>query len=145
LHSFGEGGGGEISLLEGVADSLNQAPPFLQPGLAELLRHPGDYRQFIQANSLANFSFIARGAISSNPGDLFLNSTFEKTLAQLRQEYDYILIDSSPVFATDDATTLAPRWTERCSSCAAVFPAPAPSAKRSIYSINGKPACWAWS
>jgi capsular exopolysaccharide synthesis family protein len=95
--------GGEISLLEGVADSLNQ------PGLAELLRHPGDYSQFIQANSLANFSIIARGAISSNPGDLFLNSTFEKTLAQFRQEFDYILIGSSPMFAADDATTLAPK------------------------------------
>jgi succinoglycan biosynthesis transport protein ExoP len=80
-----------------------------QPGLAELLRTSGDFRQFIQTNSLANFSFIARGAISNNPGDLFLNSTFEKTLAQLRQEFDYILIDSSPVFAADDATTLAPK------------------------------------
>jgi hypothetical protein len=95
--------GGEISLLEGVADSLNQ------PGLAELLRYSGDYSQFIQANSPANFSIIARGAISSNPGELFLNSTFEKMLTQLRQEFDYILIGSSPMFAADNATTLAPK------------------------------------
>jgi capsular exopolysaccharide synthesis family protein len=80
-----------------------------KPGLADLLRQSGDPHQFIQTNSLANFSFIARGAVPSNPGDLFLNSNFEKILAQLRQEFDYILIDSSPVFAADDATTLAPK------------------------------------
>jgi succinoglycan biosynthesis transport protein ExoP len=80
-----------------------------QPGLAEMLRHPSDSREFIQTNSLANFSFIARGAISNNPGDLFLTSALDQKLALLRQEYDYILIDSSPVFAADDATTLAPK------------------------------------
>lgn len=80
-----------------------------QPGLTELLRQPGEPRHFIQTNSLVNFSFLARGAISTNPGDLFLNSRFEDILSRLRQEFDYILIDSSPVFAADDATTLAPK------------------------------------
>jgi len=27
----------------------------------------------------------------------------------LRQQYDYVVIDTSPVFAADDATTLAPK------------------------------------
>jgi capsular exopolysaccharide synthesis family protein len=80
-----------------------------KPGLAELLQSPVDPRPFIQTNSLANFSFIPRGSLRSNPGDLFLNSTFEQLLAGLRQQFDYILIDSCPVFAADDATTLAPR------------------------------------
>lgn len=80
-----------------------------QPGLAELLRHAGDPGEFIQTNSLANFSFLPRGSILTNPGDLFLNPAFETLLTRLRQEFDYILIDSSPVFAADDATTLAPK------------------------------------
>jgi tyrosine-protein kinase Etk/Wzc len=80
-----------------------------KPGLAELLQSPVDPRPFIQTNSLANFSFIPRGSLRSNPGDLFLTSTFEQLLAGLRQQFDYILIDSCPVFAADDATTLAPK------------------------------------
>jgi Mrp family chromosome partitioning ATPase len=30
-------------------------------------------------------------------------------MRQLRQEFDYVIIDSSPVFAADDSTTLAPK------------------------------------
>ena len=80
-----------------------------KPGLAELLRQPDDPYQFIQTNSLANFSFLPRGSSLANPGDLFLNSAFEKVITHLRNDFDYILIDSSPVFAADDATTLAPK------------------------------------
>jgi len=80
-----------------------------KPGLAELLRQPDDPYQFIQTNALANFSFLARGSVLTNPGDVFLNSTFVKVLERLRKDFDYILIDSSPVFAADDATTMAPK------------------------------------
>jgi len=80
-----------------------------KPGLAELLRQPNDPYQFIRTTPLANFSFLPRGSILANPGDLFLNSAFEKVIARLRPDFDYILIDSSPVFAADDATTLAPK------------------------------------
>jgi Mrp family chromosome partitioning ATPase len=33
----------------------------------------------------------------------------EPLLARLRKQYDYVIIDSSPVFAADDVTTLAPK------------------------------------
>jgi Mrp family chromosome partitioning ATPase len=41
--------------------------------------------------------------------DLFLGPAFDAVLARLRQQFDYVLIDSSPVFAADDASTLAPK------------------------------------
>jgi Mrp family chromosome partitioning ATPase len=40
---------------------------------------------------------------------LFLGQAFDQVLARMRRQFDYVLIDSSPVFATDDATTLAPK------------------------------------
>jgi polysaccharide biosynthesis transport protein len=80
-----------------------------EPGLAELLRQPDDLDKFIQTNSLSNFTFLSRGGVLDNPGDLFLSSAFDQILARLRQQFDYVIIDSSPVFASDDATTLAPR------------------------------------
>jgi Mrp family chromosome partitioning ATPase len=40
---------------------------------------------------------------------LFLSQAFDQVLARMRRQFDYVLIDSSPVFAADDATTLAPK------------------------------------
>jgi polysaccharide biosynthesis transport protein len=80
-----------------------------KPGLSNLLSQPENAAQFIQPTNLPNLMFMARGDVSGNPGDLFLSPEFDRLLARLREEYDYILIDSSPVFASDDATTLAPK------------------------------------
>lgn len=80
-----------------------------KPGLAELLTEGGDLDQFIQASPMPNLSFIARGSGQRNPGDLFLTNALDQVLAHLRERFDYVIIDSSPVFAADDSTTLAPK------------------------------------
>jgi capsular exopolysaccharide synthesis family protein len=80
-----------------------------RPGLSELLRQAGDIKHFIQPTDLENFSFLARGSICHNPGDLFLTRSFDVLLAKFREQYDYVIIDSSPVFAADDSSTLAPK------------------------------------
>jgi polysaccharide biosynthesis transport protein len=79
------------------------------PGLAELLWQTDDLEKVIQKDSLPNLSFISRGVSLSNPGDFLLGPRLDQVLKQLRQRFDYVLIDSSPVFAADDATTLAPK------------------------------------
>ncbi len=78
-----------------------------EPGLIELLHKQSEPQAVIQTNSLHNFYFVARGKFSGNPGDLFLDSALEHILARWRQEYDYVVIDSSPLFAADDASCLA--------------------------------------
>jgi len=80
-----------------------------EPGLSELLQRPEDLDKIVQTNCLPNLTFISRGGHASNPGDLFLGVALDRLLVQLRQRFDYVLIDTSPVFAADDATTLAPK------------------------------------
>ncbi|MGO8764085.1 MAG: polysaccharide biosynthesis tyrosine autokinase [Limisphaerales bacterium] len=80
-----------------------------QPGLSELLFNLNEPEKYIQASPIQNLSFIARGATRRNPGDLFLNPAFEGLLGRFREQYDCVIIDSSPVFAADDTTTLAPK------------------------------------
>jgi Mrp family chromosome partitioning ATPase len=63
----------------------------------------------IQTNSLSNLAFIASGRVVGNCGDVFLGPAFDQVLARLREQYDYVVIDSSPVLAADDASTLAPK------------------------------------
>jgi capsular exopolysaccharide synthesis family protein len=80
-----------------------------KPGLSELLRKPDILDQYIQATDLTNFDFLSRGSITRNPGDLFLSAAFDQILTRFRERYDYVIIDSSPVFAADDTSTIAPK------------------------------------
>jgi capsular exopolysaccharide synthesis family protein len=80
-----------------------------EPGLVELLHQPDNLDSVIQRDSLQNFAFLSRGKALGHAGDLFLGQAFDQVLARMRQQFDYVLIDSSPVFAADDATTLAPK------------------------------------
>lgn len=80
-----------------------------EPGLAELLLHLPDASRVIQADSTPNLSFIACGSHSGNPGDLFLDSELDELMTQWRSAYDFVVIDSSPLFAADDASCLAPK------------------------------------
>jgi len=80
-----------------------------EPGLAEIIRQPGDMEKLIQNNSQSNLFFISRGGIAGNSGDQFLDRGFDEMVARLRQQFDYVLLDSRPVFAAADASTLAPK------------------------------------
>jgi capsular exopolysaccharide synthesis family protein len=80
-----------------------------EPGLGELLSHTCDPDKVIQRDTLPNFAFVACGAGTRNPGDLFLGAGLDEVLARWRREFDYVVIDSSPLFAADDASCLAPK------------------------------------
>jgi len=78
-----------------------------EPGLSHLLSYPADGDKIIQTNSLPNLSFISCGGRVINPGDLLLGPALDQLLGYWRSQFDYVLIDSCPVFAADDVTSLA--------------------------------------
>jgi succinoglycan biosynthesis transport protein ExoP len=80
-----------------------------QNGLAELLSGNCEPEQVTQVNRLPNLSFIARGNCVGNPGDLLMSPRLDQFLARWTRDYDYVLLDSSPVFAAADSAALAPR------------------------------------
>ena len=80
-----------------------------EPGLAELLQDPAILDQVIQTDSIPNLAFIARGSAAGNLGDLLLGPAFDQILARWRLQFDCVVIDTCPVFAADDVTTLAPK------------------------------------
>jgi capsular exopolysaccharide synthesis family protein len=105
-------GGSRVLLVDGdlrkgrLHEMLNKAPA---PGLAELLQDPAEPDRVLQANCLPNLVFISRGDAAGNPADAFFGPRLDQVLALWRQGFDYVVIDSSPVFAADDAMTLAPK------------------------------------
>jgi Mrp family chromosome partitioning ATPase len=58
---------------------------------------------------MPNLSFISCGRTLVRPGDLFVGPAIERLLARLRQQFDHVILDTSPVFASDDVANLAPR------------------------------------
>jgi capsular exopolysaccharide synthesis family protein len=105
-------GGARVLLMDGdlrkgrIHDMLKLQS---KPGLSDLLRQPDDPQKYLQTTDLPNFSFLSRGSITRNPGDLFLSPVFDQILAGFREQYDHILIDSCPVFAADDTSNIAPK------------------------------------
>ncbi len=80
-----------------------------EPGLAKLLRQQSPVAECIAPTALPNLSIIPSGEPSTDSSELFLSGDFDQLLQEAQKQFDYIIIDSAPVFAADDATTLAPK------------------------------------
>jgi Mrp family chromosome partitioning ATPase len=52
---------------------------------------------------------LPRGKTAHNSGELFLSEKCDRLLARMREDYDCVILDSIPVFAADDTTSLAPK------------------------------------
>src|SRR5262249_38792162 len=63
----------------------------------------------ILPSSLNNLYLLPAGVAKRNPGELLLGYNWTRLLGELSPQFDYILIDSPPLLATDDAASLAPR------------------------------------
>lgn len=62
-----------------------------------------DYKKLIhQSTEFPNLSILPGGIIPPNPNELILSERFDQLVAELREQYDYIMIDSAPVGAVSD-------------------------------------------
>ena len=80
-----------------------------EPGLSLFLQGPSDAGSIILPSGLPNLWIIPSGEPINASTELFLNPGFDQLLNRVHQQFDHIIIDSPPVFAADDATTLAPK------------------------------------
>jgi capsular exopolysaccharide synthesis family protein len=77
------------------------------PGLAELLDREVSPADVIIPTGVENLALLPAGEPKRDPGDLVLSHVWEQFLASVKSQFDYILVDTPPVMATDDATALA--------------------------------------
>lgn len=81
-----------------------------EPGLSDVLQGRKKFSETVQIlDDNPNLHFIGRGTKVKNPGEQFLSSAMDRFLREVYNQYDYILIDSAPVMAADDTTSLAPK------------------------------------
>jgi capsular exopolysaccharide synthesis family protein len=77
------------------------------PGLAEILNRETTLARVIVHPELDNLTLLPAGEAKRNPGELVLSPEWSRLLAEVRQQFDYILVDTPPVLATNDAVALA--------------------------------------
>jgi capsular exopolysaccharide synthesis family protein len=78
-------------------------------GFAEALKQEVNWREVVVPTSYPNLSLLPRGKTVAQPSEHLLRDSTDQMLKEIYQQYDYIVIDSSPVLAADDTTSLAPK------------------------------------
>ena len=68
-----------------------------------------NWREVVVPTSYPNLFILPRGKTLSQPSEHLLRDSTDTLLKEIYHQYDYIIIDSSPVLAADDTTSLAPK------------------------------------
>jgi succinoglycan biosynthesis transport protein ExoP len=78
------------------------------PGLCEVLADGVAWQQTVQATKIHDLSLLPRGRSSQRSSELFISQVTEAFLKEAAGKYDYVIVDTAPVMAADDVTSLAP-------------------------------------
>jgi capsular exopolysaccharide synthesis family protein len=78
-------------------------------GFTEVFVDGTDWRQLVKETATPKLSLLPRGSITQRSSEYFIGPVMDKFLKDSSQEYDYVVIDTAPVMAADDVTSLAPR------------------------------------
>ena len=78
------------------------------PGLTNLLISKADFQEVVQHSSLApKVDIIASGDLPPNPSELLGSARMARVMEQLKQQYEYIIIDLPPVTVVSDAIAIS--------------------------------------
>ena len=75
-------------------------------GLSEVLQGTAQLEDALFKIDIENLTFMAAGSIPENPAELLDSSRMKAVMAELKRQYDYILIDTPPIIAVTDAGIL---------------------------------------
>ena len=76
-------------------------------GLSDLLAGQIELPQAIRATAAENLFFISGGTLPPNPAELLGSEKMHSLLQQLRADFEFIFVDSSPVLAVSDPVFLS--------------------------------------
>ncbi|MEY2512198.1 MAG: polysaccharide biosynthesis transport protein [Verrucomicrobiota bacterium] len=78
-------------------------------GFSEVLKQEVNWQEVVVPTTYENLFLLPRGKTLGQPSEHLLRESTDALLRDMYDHYDYIIIDSSPVLAADDSTSLAPK------------------------------------
>jgi polysaccharide biosynthesis transport protein len=102
--------GGSVILIDGdmrrpSCHSHLELP--LKAGLSDYLTGNADLASTIKRTAIPNLYCISAGTIPLNPAELLASPRMKETIELLSQRFDYIVVDSPPIFGVADALILS--------------------------------------
>lgn len=76
-------------------------------GLSTVLSGAIPLSEALQETTFPGLTVLTAGATPPNPSELLASQAAKKLLAELRGQFDYVIVDSSPLLAVTDGTLLA--------------------------------------
>ncbi len=76
-------------------------------GLADALAGQVEWQDAIRPTAAENLFLMSSGTLPPNPAELLGSKKMHEILQQLREQYEFIFVDSSPVMAVSDAVLLS--------------------------------------
>ncbi len=77
-----------------------------EPGLTNLLFDRASFEDSVQKTDVPNLYLLPCGVIPPNPSELLGSQRMSQLILRLREEFDFILLDTPPVVAVTDALLL---------------------------------------
>ena len=78
------------------------------PGFSDVLAKGLNWEEAVQVTKFPNLSLLPQGTFAPNPSELYISDATKKFLQDALAKYDYVILDTVPVMAADDVTSLAP-------------------------------------
>lgn len=79
-------------------------------GLANILRGEVAWKDCVKSLRNDKLHIVPRGPVTNQSGELLLQPTLPKLLAEWKAAYDLVIFNTAPILATDDTPTLAPNF-----------------------------------
>jgi len=79
-----------------------------KPGLTEVLSQGLNWEEVVRDTRTPNLFLIPQGSFAPNASELFISGVTKSFLQATAAKYDYVILDTVPVMAADDVTSLAP-------------------------------------
>lgn len=76
-------------------------------GFSSVLSGSASLSEVLQETRYSGLTVLASGPVPPNPSELLGSLAAKKVLGELREKFDYVIVDSSPLVAVTDAAILA--------------------------------------
>ena len=75
-------------------------------GLSDVIGQISKFDDAVHKEVIANLDVLTSGPIPPNPSELLASPSFEKLIVQLKEDYDYVIMDTPPLGVVADTLLL---------------------------------------